>query len=316
MCCCSMWCWYSVCALLAAVFVGALPVVLAVAASVGVLVSAFRLTVLWSLPDRLPSSLRAIDRQADGEEFFSSKSLKMDAQEIVALFEAFEKIPPFVLDRAKRGTQHRGGIQVIRKLNSTDVDFVELSMNVGTLGTYFKPDIILYMLQGRPYREMDATEKHLWRQTIIHEVGEAYYDSLAAGEKIEFVGIYPWKSDRGIGETGAIIPGYMLVHLLNGDGADYITPQLTDKELPQHFLTSYSSYNPRDLFCECFMAYILHGAEFREKTEGSSTLVGTHQYYSRVMDVLISKSFVTQRDLTIPLEDSLCHASSSTPTHP
>src|SRR5262245_58424511 len=56
-----------------------------------------------------------------------------------------------------------------------------------------------------------------------------------------------------------------------------LTPALPEGEIGRHLLTSYSSSNPRDLFCENFMAYIAHGPEFREKAKNSPFLLKMYE---------------------------------------
>jgi len=227
----------------------------------------------------LPLAMRiageTIESMSYGEtRMVHTKSLKMGLQEIEAITQAFGMLPKDLLQRIVAGSEEGGGLVQVRKDLSRDMDFVDWTRNGNTLG-YYTPDdrsITLLHMQMKPYHQLDAVGRQLWSDTVLHELGEALYESLSPRDRETFVSIYPWKT--GIGEEdAAAVPASFLVTL--GETALEtmgLTPALPEKELNRHLLTHYSASNPRDLFCEAFMSYIAHGPEFREKAKASDYL--------------------------------------------
>lgn len=230
----------------------------------------------------LPLALQKVDPA----EPTAPLSYKMGPDEIRELTEVFSRLPAFVLARARDGTSHGGGIRTIRKEHSAHLNMIDLTHKNGVLGRYdpWARALSFFHMRETPFRSLDEAGRAMWRDTVLHEIGEALFDGLTPEERLDFVGVFPWRrtSDVG-GSVPAIHPG-MLELIETGDWFT-LTPALPEAELRRHLLTSYSSSNPRDLFCEAFMAYVNHGPEFRSRAETSPYL---REMYRHIRDRLFS----------------------------
>ncbi len=227
--------------------------------------------IALAMPTRTGQNLLSEEQIFSATTLEGTGSLKMGILEVEALDVVLSSIHPFVLARAKQRGDGSGGIQVIRKELSSHLNFLDWSRRTGKLGEYRAADgsIILEHMQERPFGRLDAAGRQLWKDTVLHEVAEAYFESLSLEEREAFISIYPWRSGLPGADFGARIPSSVVLNLL---GYSDLTPALEGAELSTHLLTSYMGSNPRDMFCEAFMAYIVHGPEFRERAAKSPYL--------------------------------------------
>lgn len=218
---------------------------------------------------------------ADADWGFAVHSLKMGADEIAAMAEAFALVPPHVLARVRDGWEGRGGLRVVHKEAAPAADFAELTSENDRRGEYraWNKSIVIYHLQAMSYRNLDGLGRQIWNDTVLHELAEALYEALPQEQRLLFVSIYPWgREPEGAGKW-EVIPAATVVDMEPGDfEGQGIRPAFEEKSLGRHVLTSYSTANPRDLFCELFMAYIAHGPEFRERVEGSPHLLAAYNW--------------------------------------
>lgn len=260
-------------------------------------------------------SIRVPDPFLGIEEFETvTSSLKVGTDEIAALTEALASIHPEILARARDGKKEGGGIRVIRKLTSLHADFVSMSADIGRLGEYNPADksITLYHMQAKPFRNMDEVERQIYRDTLLHEVGEATFELFSPEERLSFISLYPWKIGMNAfdvnghdGEVaGAVLPSAKVAEMSHYDWDQLeLTPALTDQEIRRDLLTSYSSSNPRDLFCEAFMAYIAHGPEFRKMAEGSPRLAALYDWMKRHVFFISRGAVEHDQPAQVPLSD-------------
>ncbi|MDO8526922.1 MAG: hypothetical protein Q7T03_04445 [Deltaproteobacteria bacterium] len=186
----------------------------------------------------------------EAANFLDIRSLKMSAGEISALHAAFDSLPPFVLARAREGGGE-AGLKTIGKGSIAPLDQSNFVREWGRVGEYVSADraINFYHIHDKPFAQLDEEERQLFHDTILHEAGEALFAAFPEELQEEVMAVYPWVG------TGRVW-----------------TLTIPEGELPLHLLTSYSSSNPRDLFCEAFMTYISHGPEFRERAKQSGYL--------------------------------------------
>lgn len=240
-------------------------------------------------------------RERDMSVFFSARSLKMGMQELNALDRTMALIPPPVLARARDGSPYGGGIRAIRKNHSPSLNFLDWSRQAGTLGFYNSVErtITLEHMQQVPFANLDSVGRQLWEDTLLHEVGEALFDSLSPADKEEVVSLYPWQTRTLGGQAdGSRLPGPVVLAMLNDEfELNELVLGFKNAELPLHVLTSYSSANPRDLFCENFQAYLAHGEEFRERAKHSPYL---QRYYQWLKDKIFTEDEVSFESIHTP----------------